>query len=246
MSDSGADQNGANGPVCHCGQVHLTRTGRPACRAHSRHTGEPCKSPPIDGGTVCRMHGGAIGHVKRKAQHRQMVAFTEGAIAKLLKECDIGPDVHPIDGLLQVVRHSGAMFRMLSGLVGELDVHPDEDVWTVDEAGEIYIRKPKALYGPDHKGDGAPHILVNMYAQWADRYARACKLALDANIDERLVRSAEATSSTLFNALGRALDSVDLQPEQIDMLQSALALELRRSAGPQFEGIGAEAEAEFS
>lgn len=40
------------------------------CTATARTTGERCKNPPIKGATVCRMHGGSAGQVKRKAQER--------------------------------------------------------------------------------------------------------------------------------------------------------------------------------
>lgn len=40
------------------------------CRAHRRKDGRPCKCYAIDGGHVCRAHGGAAGQVKRKAAER--------------------------------------------------------------------------------------------------------------------------------------------------------------------------------
>lgn len=39
------------------------------CSARTQN-GDPCKNSPIAGSTVCRMHGGAAGQVKRKAQER--------------------------------------------------------------------------------------------------------------------------------------------------------------------------------
>lgn len=40
------------------------------CSAKSTRTGQPCKLPPIKGGTVCATHGGAAPQVKRKAEER--------------------------------------------------------------------------------------------------------------------------------------------------------------------------------
>lgn len=34
----------------------------PRCTAHSKRTGERCKSPAVAGWTVCRMHGAGGGH----------------------------------------------------------------------------------------------------------------------------------------------------------------------------------------
>ncbi|OBK18586.1 hypothetical protein [Mycobacterium asiaticum] len=44
------------------------------CVAHSSRTGDQCLKAAIRGGTVCRFHGGAAGHVKRKAKERLELA----------------------------------------------------------------------------------------------------------------------------------------------------------------------------
>lgn len=36
----------------------------PRCSAHSKRTGEPCRSPAVRGSTVCRMHGARGGAPK--------------------------------------------------------------------------------------------------------------------------------------------------------------------------------------
>lgn len=229
------EPHGGSGQTCaKCGQAH-ERMGRPTCRAHTRR-GTPCMTLPIVGAQTCRMHGSATKAARKKAATNRVMSFKEGAIKKLLLECDV-PEQHPLDGLLEVVRHSGAMTRMLAGLVGELATHPNEaaESWSMNEDGELVIQREGALYGPDHMGDAAPSVLVHLYGVWSDRYARACKLALDANIDERLVRNAEATSETLFAALGKALEAADLTPVQRGKLRGALAQELRRHVGPGVE-----------
>ena len=40
------------------------------CTAHSARTGQPCKRPPIRGGTVCATHGGSAPQVRRAATRR--------------------------------------------------------------------------------------------------------------------------------------------------------------------------------
>jgi hypothetical protein len=47
----------------------LDPMAKPQCRATNRQ-GQRCKRPPILGGTVCRMHGGAAPQVKNKAEER--------------------------------------------------------------------------------------------------------------------------------------------------------------------------------
>lgn len=191
--------------------------------AHGKALLRQCRGWAMHGVDQCPTHAG---HKTRKQSmtHRQA-----RGVRKLLAECDL-PDQHPVDGLLEVVRHAGGMFRLLSEMVGDLDAHPGGETLLADEDGNVV--KAGALYGLDHNKDGAPHILVELYGVWSDRYARACKLALDADIDERLVRNAEATSELLFGAIGRALSAADLSPVQAGRVRAALAAELRTFTGP--------------
>jgi hypothetical protein len=75
---------------------------------------------------------------------------------------------------------------------------------------------------------------VLQYERWASLYMRACKTALDADIDERLVRNATATSNSFFRALSTALDAAQLGPEQRVAFTEAMAKELRK-LGPGFD-----------
>lgn len=59
---------------------------RPKCTATNRQ-GKRCGKPPIAGGTVCRMHGGAAPQVKLKAMERLM-ALQHPAIDRLTKLID--------------------------------------------------------------------------------------------------------------------------------------------------------------
>lgn len=180
---------------------------------------KPCTRDPINGGEVCSAHGGNLPQVRAAAQRRVTFASQQGEVAELLRQCDL-PDQHPLDGLLEVVRHSGGMMRLLGAMVGDLNLKPF--------AGGVY----SSLYGPNHLGDGAPHTLVVLYEHWANMYARACKLALDANIDERLVRNAEATTTAVYTAIERALLVAQLDPEQQQKFTSALGEELRKLVDP--------------
>ncbi len=180
------------------------------------------------GASVCQVHGGSSPSTKLAAKRKLEFAATEGQVAALLREADL-PAQHPIDGLLEVVRHSGAMMRLLAHLVGGLATHPAEgETWSMGEDGELVVRKDQSLYGPDHTGDAAPSVLVQLYEKWIAIYARACKLALDANIDERLVRNAEQTSEVMFRAIGEALEAGNLSVAQRESIVTSLAASLRK------------------
>jgi hypothetical protein len=59
---------------------------RPQCRAHNR-AGTQCKNRAILGGTVCRMHGGAIPRVQNAAKLRLM-SLIDPAIGVLATEME--------------------------------------------------------------------------------------------------------------------------------------------------------------
>lgn len=65
-----------------------TPSGPPAthrqCKAKTR-SGKQCRNAPIDGGTVCRMHGGSAPQVKRRAALR-LLELVDPAVATLARE----------------------------------------------------------------------------------------------------------------------------------------------------------------
>ena len=54
------------------------------CTAHSKSTGEPCGNPPMEGQTVCRMHGGATKAARARAEER-IAAAADPSAAKLVE-----------------------------------------------------------------------------------------------------------------------------------------------------------------
>jgi hypothetical protein len=218
-----------------CGKIHVTRHGAPACRAHLTGTGKtvPCSRPPIVGGFVCRTHGGALTLTKVAAAKRIALMAAQGEIADLMRDCDI-PDQHPIDGLLEVVRVSGSMMRLLTVKVGELAENPTiQEVLVESKGGELSTKRvagEDAFWGLNHQGEMAPSIYVDLLKTWTERYERACKTALEAGIEERRVQLAEDTSETFFKALGKAVSAAGLDPDARATLNLALANELRKSS----------------
>ena len=53
------------------------------CTAKSKSTGDRCKNPPIPGGRVCRVHGGAAPQVKAAAATRVLEALVAPALIEL-------------------------------------------------------------------------------------------------------------------------------------------------------------------
>lgn len=157
---------------------------------------------------------------------RYQFAAVEGEVAQLLRDADL-PAQHPLDGLLEVVRHSGAMMRMLAHEVAKLEVLGEVGGAEGEDGRWTFWMKNDSLTGVDHEGDQTAHILVTLYERWSLLYMRACKTALDANIDERLVRNAEATSEKFLRAFVAAVEAAKLSSAQAAVLRTTLANELR-------------------
>lgn len=154
----------------------------------------------------------------RAAARRAERAKLDKRIEDLLVEHDL-PDADPIDGLLEVVRRTGAMMRVLGMLVGELD--PDDTGFH-----HLHAEKPTPI---DSIGtEVVIHPLVTEYGTWVDRHAKSCKLALDAGIDERRVRVAERQVSGLEQAVVKALERTEMPPAVRQAFVLNLADELRQ------------------
>lgn len=217
-----------------CGKIHVTVHGGVACKAHLGGTNltQPCKKAPIAGAEVCRTHGGALTATKIKAAERLALMSAQGEIADLMRECDI-PDQHPIDGLLEVVRVSGSMMRLLTIKVGELREDPVvREVLVEGKDGSlntVRVTDGDAFWGLDKDEQQTPSIFVKLLKEWTERYERACKTALEAGIEERRIQLAEDTSDVFFKALAAAVAIAGLPPELRAALNTALAAELRKN-----------------
>lgn len=208
--------------------------GRPCTKCGGEVRRRPCRQAPRIGQQVCNAHGGRSPQAIAATEQRAELDRIAGQVAELLDHYD-QPDEHPLEGLLAVVRRTGAMVRVLEHLVRGLDLHPIVSVEVVGDGynaggdtGERWRTENNALYGADSKGDGKPHVLVEMYRVWTADHAKACKLALDAGVDERRLRLEEAEVDQLFLALTRALQTAGLSVAQQEALNDALAHELRQ------------------
>lgn len=220
-----------NSKICKAKSQVYGEDGWPIVGDDGKPMYKPCQKYAMRGLDVCSVHGGRAQVAKAKGQQVAERERWERNVQDLLAECDM-PQLHPMDELLDVVRRTGAMVRMLGSLVGMLEPGPTAEIVITDK-GEVHgAYRATSIYGPNHQGDGAPHVLTVMYGQWMDRHARACKLALDANIDERMIRNAEATTEALFGAVSAALNAAELTHEQQDAFKIVLADELRRLVGP--------------
>jgi hypothetical protein len=62
------------------------------CSARRRN-GNPCGNPPMNGSSVCRMHGGAAPQVRRRAEQRILEASDKAAatLVRIMQDTTIAP-----------------------------------------------------------------------------------------------------------------------------------------------------------
>lgn len=173
------------------------------CTAKTKR-GKPCRGKAIKGIDKCRLHCGQKTTVaKRKGQEN----IARGKIGELLASLGYDGDADPLLGLIREVGRASMAVEVLGGQVAELE----------------------EVHGPNHLGDGAPHILVTMWNEERDRLARYCKLAIDAGIAERQVRVAEAQARMLAGVITAVLEDrkLKLTPKQQEVGKKVAADHLR-------------------
>lgn len=174
------------------------RVLRVRCSARSSRTGQPCRAWAVHGATVCVAHGGRAPQVRAAAERR----ISEGQVRKQL---GIPLDVHPLEALLQAVHEAAGNVEMLRSLVA-------------DEANTTPLYD---AYGKPHT-----HPVLAFYNEERDRLARFSKLALDAGVDERRVRLAEAMGRSMAKVIEVAAEAAATGGRDAGI--QAAAAEMRR------------------
>lgn len=194
------------------------RHDHPDCAAHNAQ-GLPCRRRPVIGATVCYTHGGATRQVKAKAARRLAQADAERRAALVLAEAfgDKVPDVHPAEAILLAVAQKAFEVQWLRGVVAQLE--EDALVWGVtkdktggDDAGTTY--------------EARPNVWWTMLRTAEDQLVKFAKAALDAGVDERMVRLAEAQATRIDQVLEAALRALGhdyRSPEVAAAVRQAIA-----------------------
>jgi len=208
---------GCHGHVDECiacewrGNNHPTR---PCVKCGGEVRQRPCRRPPRKGGTLCS-GGGAnnrTGHggspaVEAKAARNVERQRALGEVGRLMAEvrAEVG-DVLELDGMEQALLTSGVMMRVYRSRVELLDLEPAVDEVVVGESrsGEPITRlvaRNAALFGPNHLGDAAPHVLVDELHRWTRLHGELCKNAVTLGIEQRQVELRENEARTVARVL---------------------------------------------
>ena len=184
------------------------------CTGTCKESGERCRKRRIDGGTVCDLHGGSAGQVKKAAKKR---ADTQEA-RRIVETYGLPITVSPQDAILAEVHRTAGHVAWLADQVRDLS--RDELIWGTT----------KIVIGGREEGEtqeAAPHALLVLYKDERAHLVRVCAAALRAGIEERQVKLAEQQGALLVDLIKGILDDLKLTPEQKAMIPIVVPQHLR-------------------
>jgi hypothetical protein len=195
------------------------------CSAKAKGTGERCRRPPIAGGTVCRVHGGAAGSVKAAAAKRQAEAAAAAELGRAMVTLGLPVDVDPAKALLDEIAVTYGHVQWLRGKVQELGA--EDLVW-----GRTQTDQGVGPQGPVDTATekAAPNVWYQLYMTEREHLVKVSAAALRAGIEERRIKIAEDQGELVASVLQRILSALNLSPEQWAEVPVIVPRELRALA----------------
>lgn len=174
------------------------------CKATAR-TGARCSNPPIQGATVCRMHGGSSPAVKAAAARRLEVAAVEADVRAVIASEGLEGVTDPLEALAKLATESLAMKTALAARVNAL-----QGITTTSYLGVEGLKAEVALY-----------------ERALDRTAKFLDLLTKSGFEERRLRIDEQTAGMFVTVMRNVLARLDLTPAQQALVGTVIPDELR-------------------
>lgn len=152
----------------------------------------------------CKLHGGMLPNVKLFTQKLMIEDEVKNVMGAPL-------DVDPLTALLELVKSYAGAVLYLQQNVMQLG------------ADELYVETERGIQ---------PSPWVRLHGEYSERLARTAKLALDAGVDERLVRVAEEQGKWLTSTLDIVFAELELTEQQLQALPSIMQRALVQLAPP--------------
>jgi hypothetical protein len=211
------------------------------CTAHTKSTGKPCEKWAIKGGTVCARHGGAISHVRAKANERLALAEAQRMVERA--GVDVDPTEHLLDSLHQAAQLASVWGLMVAALDaaseeeaaehgtlrGELGYRAAED----EDDGQLRVVSNDRLLALNRAGMAQLHPFMIEYQRAIERRAHLAKLCIDARVGKKRVEL-EQQRGELIASLFRSVFSdpaLGLERSQRQRAMVTAAKHLRLVAG---------------
>lgn len=196
-------------------ETAFTPTG--TIRACHRPSGWGTNHPGIG---PCKLHGGNTPNANRSAE-------AESA-RKAVQTLGLPVDIGPADALLQEIQRTAGHVAWLGAEIAKLE--KDELTWGLYEENiepdimntdsEVITTRVTGRMRADS------HVLYKMYRDERKHLATTCKLALDAGVNERIVRMYEQVGDVFVGIIERILDRLQLTDEQRRMVPGIVTAEL--------------------
>lgn len=188
------------------------------CTASSKRSKKRCGNYPVQGGTVCRIHGGMAPQVQAKAKARAQ----QQAVIDLLQNLGTPTDIDPGQALLDLIAAKHGEVLWLRAMVQSIE--REKLTWgTTDHESGV------GQQGPIDKitEKAAVNVWWDMLRKAEDQLASYAAQALRAGIEERRIRLAENHASVVVGVIRRILDRMNLSTEQQGLISTVIPEELR-------------------
>lgn len=182
----------------------------------------------MPGQRVCSKHGGKAPNAVAMGQERVALTNATQALRSLGEKVEPWERVDPREALLDIVHQA---FTVKNAMQFLLNDSSEADFGAIGTMVEIDGGEGVGPIMVPHKGGVKAERRLKLFNDAMDRCARVSKLALDAGIEERMVKLAERQSETIADVIRAAVSEL---PEELKIvvIQKAAA-ELRfRSAQP--------------
>ncbi|PMC75534.1 hypothetical protein [Brachybacterium sp. UMB0905] len=181
------------------------------CTAHTS-SGQPCKKPPIRGGTACTSHGGSSPRVRAAAERRLAEQDAEAKAAQAVERLTgKRAPMNIADVYRELLELSGLVVAWKDVLRDRVDALTD-------------YTTPTLVGGEQIRGD------VLLFERAMDRALKVLDAVARLDLDSRLSVISEEGARQIVAMIRRAVADVDFTPEQEDRFNAAIARELRRAS----------------
>lgn len=161
------------------------------CKATAR-SGAQCSNPPIQGGTVCRMHGGGSPAVRAAAARRKAAEAVQAEAQAILAHEGFAGVASPLEELSRLANEALA----------------------VKNASAARVNALTSITTTSKLGVDALAVEVALYERAMDRAGRFLDLLVKSGFEERKLRLDEQTAGMFVTAMREVLARLNLTPEQ--------------------------------
>lgn len=196
------------------------------CGAKRRQGGAPCRKPagwgtPQNTGP-CRLHLGNTPSHLRAAEIEQA--------RRACQSLGVSVAIDPAEALLDELRRTYGAVLFFESLVAGLAHEPAKSPQTKSKNRKTPQRQaPAAIYEPiyhasgEATGEARPHVLIRLYNEERQHYARVAAAALQAGVAQRVIELAEGTARQVVEVMTDFARRLGLDPSAPEVREAGRA-----------------------